>query len=71
MVQELCLKAYTTKNEFSILPCRRKTAIGKGMRNAWAATESTAPLNISFQANGGFNTLAIWKKIRWHIWCYL
>ena len=33
------------------------------MRNAWAATETTAPLNMAFQANGGFNTLVFGKKL--------
>jgi len=56
-------QGYTTKNEFSILPNSVKTAIGKGMRNAWAATETTTPLNLAFQANGGFNTLVFGKKL--------
>jgi TonB-dependent receptor len=56
-------EGYTTKNEFSILPNSAKTAIGKGMRNAWAATETTAPLNMAFQLNGGFNTLVFGKKL--------
>ena len=56
-------KGYTTKNEFSILPNSAKTAIGKGMRNDWAATENTAPVNMAFQINGGFNTLVFGKKL--------
>lgn len=56
-------QGYTTKSEFSILPASAKTAIGKGMRNAWASTESTAPLNIAFQVNGGFNTKVFGKKL--------
>ncbi|HEU5165962.1 MAG TPA: TonB-dependent receptor [Chitinophagaceae bacterium] len=54
-------KGYTTKSEFSILTASAKTAIGKGMSNAWAATATTAPLNMAFQANGGFNT-TLWRK---------
>ena len=56
-------KGYTTKNEFNILPASAKTAIGKAMRNAWASTEYTAPLNFAFQANGGFNTTVFHKKL--------
>jgi TonB-dependent receptor len=54
---------YTTKYAFSVLSPAEKTAIGKGMRNAWAANETSAPLNASFQANGGFNANLFGKKI--------
>jgi len=56
-------KGYTTKSEFGILPAAAKTAIGKGMRNAWAPSETTAPLNMAFQANGGFITTLFGKKL--------
>ncbi|MBL0136813.1 MAG: TonB-dependent receptor [Chitinophagaceae bacterium] len=48
--------SYTRKAEFDILTPAEKTAIGKEMRNAWAPTTISAPLNASFQVNGGFNT---------------
>jgi TonB-dependent receptor len=54
---------YTTKYAFSVLSPAEKTAIGKGMRNAWTATETSAPMNTSFQANGGFNTTVFGKKV--------
>jgi len=54
---------YTTKYAFSVLSPAEKTAIGKNMRNAWTANETSAPLNASFQANGGFNATVFGKKI--------
>jgi outer membrane receptor protein involved in Fe transport len=54
--------AYTTKSGFDTLSPAQKTAIGKQLRNAWSPKEYSAPLNVSFQANGGFNT-KIFKKI--------
>ncbi|MES1223016.1 MAG: TonB-dependent receptor, partial [Bacteroidota bacterium] len=56
--------SYTTKYAFSILSAAEKTAIGKEMRNAWTATESSgAPIDASFQANGGFNTKVFGKTV--------
>ena len=55
--------AYTRKAEFDILSPAEKTAIGKQMRNAWAPIETTASLNASFQANGGFSTQLFGKKL--------
>lgn len=46
--------SYTRKAEFDILSAAEKTAIGKQMRNAWAPTEISAPINVSLQLNGGF-----------------
>jgi outer membrane receptor protein involved in Fe transport len=40
-----------------------KTAMGKSMRNAWAPVAITAPLNFSFQTNGGFSGKLFGKKI--------
>ncbi len=48
--------SYTCKAEFDVLTPAEKTAIGKEMRNAWAPTTISAPMNASFQVNGGFNT---------------
>ncbi|WP_276480398.1 TonB-dependent receptor [Paraflavitalea pollutisoli] len=47
---------YTTKSNFDILTPAEKTAMGKQMGNNWTATSQNAPLDISFQANGGFTT---------------
>ena len=33
------------------------------MRNAWAPVESTAPMNVSLQVNGGFTGKFLGKKI--------
>lgn len=55
--------SYTTKSDFDIKTAAEKTAIGKEMRNAWAPTKITAPLNVSFQANGGFNTKLFGKTV--------
>jgi TonB-dependent receptor len=54
---------YTTKYQFGNLPKSEKAAIGKGMRNAWVAETSTAPVNVSFQANGGFSTQVFGKTL--------
>ena len=53
--------SYTTKSGFDTLSPAQKTAIGKGLRNAWSPPEYSAPPNVSFQANAGFNT-KIFKK---------
>lgn len=55
--------AYTRKAEFDILTPAEKTAIGKQMRNTWSPKEISAPLNLSFQANGGFSTNIFGKKL--------
>ena len=54
---------YTTKSEFDILTPAEKTAIGKEFPNRWAAEKGSAPLNVSFQANGGFSTNIFKKKL--------
>ena len=55
--------SYTRKAEFDVLTPSEKTAIGKKMRNAWMGTRATAPLNASFDINGGFNTKLFGKTI--------
>lgn len=56
--------SFPTKYAFSILSAAEKTALGKEMRNAWTATKSAnAPMDISFQANGGFNTKVFGKTV--------
>jgi len=54
---------YTTKYKFSLLSPAEKTAIGKGMRNAWTPNQTSGPWNASFQANGGFATTLFHKKV--------
>jgi outer membrane receptor protein involved in Fe transport len=54
---------YTRKAEFDILTPAQKTAIGKQMLNAWSAEETSSPLNVSFQANGGFAGKIFGKNI--------
>lgn len=54
---------YTRKAEFDILTPAQKTVIGKQMRNAWSAEETAAPMNASFQANGGFAGKIFGKNI--------
>lgn len=55
--------SYTTKSNFDLLTPSQKTAIGKQLRNAWTAAKTAAPLNISLQMNGGFNTHLFNKKL--------
>ncbi len=54
---------YTTKSEFDTSSSGRKTALGRTMRNAWAPEVANAPMNVSFQANGGFSTKLFGKTI--------
>lgn len=55
--------AYTTKAKFDTMSRASQTAIGKSMRNAWAPVNTNAPLNASFQINGGFNGKVLGKKV--------
>lgn len=54
---------YTTKSSFDTASGAGKIAIGKGLRNAWSPEAYTAPMNFSFQANGGFSTKLFSKKL--------
>lgn len=54
---------YTRKAEFDTTSAAGKTAIGKQMRNAWAPKQVSAPLNVSFQLNGGFTGKLFRKNI--------
>jgi len=54
--------SYPGKSEFGQLTPEQRTAIGKQLPNTWVAKEVTAPLNLSFQANGGFTT-KVFRKI--------
>ena len=46
--------AYTTKSRFDTAGSAAKTAIGRQLANVWSPLKGTAPMNLSFQANGGF-----------------
>jgi len=54
--------SYTTKSKFDNSTRATKTEIGKKLRNAWAPEESTVPLNINFEANGGFEGKLLGKQ---------
>lgn len=56
-------RTYTTKSNFDTASRESKIPIGKALRNAWAPQQMTAPLNVSFQANGGFTTKILNKKV--------
>ena len=48
---------------FSQLNTSEKTNYGKLFRNVWSSTETQAPLNTSFQINGGANTKLFGRKL--------
>ena len=48
---------------FSQLNSTQKTAYGASFKNTWKPTETQAPLNRSFQINGGGNTKLFGKKL--------
>src|SRR4030095_11302282 len=54
--------SYTTKSKFDNSTRATKTETGKKLRNAWAPEESTVPLNINFEANGGFEGKLLGKQ---------
>lgn len=54
---------YTRKAAFDTLSPAAKTAIGKQMRNAWVPEETTVPVNIALQLNGGFSGKLFGKTI--------
>ncbi len=55
--------AYTRKSEFDMLSPAEKTSIGRQLRNSWAPEMGNAPINVSFQANAGFNTKLFGKTL--------
>ena len=55
--------SYTRKAAFDTLSFAKKTAIGKQMRNVWSPTKASAPINLSFQINGGFTGKLFGKTI--------
>lgn len=54
---------YTNKTGFDTSSLAGKIAVGKALRNSWAPKQYRAPLNLSFQANGGFSGRLFGKKI--------
>lgn len=48
--------SYTNKSTFGILSKAERTLIGKELRNSWSPESYQPPLNLSLQANGGFNS---------------
>jgi TonB-dependent receptor len=54
---------YTTKSNFDTSSRALKTNMGKQMRNVWTPEGIQAPMNISFQANGGFTTKLLNKTV--------
>lgn len=54
---------YTRKAAFDTLSPAAKTAIGKQMRNAWVPEETSVPVNIALQLNGGFSGKLFGKTI--------
>lgn len=55
--------SYTKKSDFVQLSPAEKTTIGKQLRNSWAPERISAPINVSFQANAGFNTQFMGKTL--------
>ncbi len=55
--------SYTTKSGFDSLSPANKTALGKSMRNAWSPSKISAPLNVGFEINGGFNKKVFGKTL--------
>jgi outer membrane receptor protein involved in Fe transport len=56
-------KGYSTKSGFDTMSFASKTALGRSMRNAWAPAKISAPLNLGFEINGGFNTKLFGKTL--------
>jgi hypothetical protein len=54
---------FPTKTTFSALSTEEKTNLGKQLRNNWQATPTSAPLNSSFQINGGGTAKIFGKKV--------
>lgn len=52
-----------TKSKFNMMNQTEKNDFGKKFRNVWQATPGAAPLNSSFQLNGGFSGTLLKKKV--------
>ena len=56
-------KGFPTKNKFADLSPSELNEYGKRFRNVWTSTAGSAPLNSSFQLNGGFTGTLFTKKV--------
>jgi outer membrane receptor protein involved in Fe transport len=54
---------FPTKAAFAALSQDKQNEFGKQFRNVWKANKGAAPLNTSFQINGGFTGKLFGKKI--------
>ena len=54
---------YTTKSGFDQLTPAEKTNIGKQLRSNWKPREIDVPVNLNFQANGGFTGKFLGKNV--------
>ncbi len=54
---------YSTKTAFDRMSNGEKQAIGQNLRNSWTPVNTSAPLNASFQINGGFKTRIFGKTL--------
>ena len=52
-----------TKSKFAALTPQQLNSYGKQFRNVWTSTGGSAPLNSSFQLNGGFSGKLFHKKV--------
>lgn len=52
-----------TKSKLGTMSQTEKNEFGKGFRNEWQGTPGKAPLNSSFQLNGGFTKNLLRKKV--------
>ena len=52
-----------TKSKFAELSAQQLNEYGKQFRNVWTSTAGNAPLNSSFQLNGGFTATLFKKKV--------
>lgn len=55
--------SYTTKSAFNLSTPAARTAIGRDLKNDWAAKQQNVSPNVSFQLNGGFTGTLFGKKI--------
>ena len=56
-------KNFLTKSKFAELSSTQLNVYGKQFRNVWTSTAGNAPLNSSFQINGGFTGTLFKKKV--------
>ncbi len=54
---------FPTKSKFGELGAQQLNDYGKQFRNVWTSTAGNAPLNNSFQLNGGFTGILFKKKV--------